>query len=463
MNKWSALLKKHAAAGTAAAVLLFCGILYCVTLWQLSSAESFCGGLTQVRMNGSPLTAEQAEDIAKQRRTEAETESVSDANAGSAGVRELRYTAWTERKGEILKNTDLGRTAKANVIYCSGDDSPRFHLALDNGCAVSEETAFALWGTAEEGKLLGSTVEIGDEEYIVEQIFQTDSPTDKWSGGAVIARWKEKAKETAGEPKENEDRGLPADQGQDMEFDVLDISHPRGEKAPVSELLMAQNLTSDLEISYDELLAMAAALRKLPLWGVVLYAAVRLILTGRKRRLQSRNAAFLLMTAAGLALPIAAALFVGAPFVVPQSFLPTMWSDFTFWSTTAEDTGKTLHDFMTMKLYGPDVWFRSVLASTALLCVLQTALLLLFCLLVKRAGWISSEGPRKGPCEWSDEGVEEWLEEALNKQAEEDEDADKESFADAAGKKDVVQAFRSGAEHLLSRIGRKRAGEQEQE
>lgn len=82
----------------------------------------------------------------------------------------LRAALWKKRKDVTICETDLERTARADVIVVAGDSSLLFPdenaLALDETkkCILGEEIAFALFGSTD---VIGRSVQIGQKKYDV--------------------------------------------------------------------------------------------------------------------------------------------------------------------------------------------------------------------------------------------------------------------------------------------------------
>ena len=388
---------------SAAALALFF-LLYYGGLLQLSELAGGCGGTIRVMLDSSPIEAAAAEALIEERiqlesdnadETAGAGGGAADGDAVTAGGRKPRalYMAWTRERDVPVSNPDLQRSLFAPVIYFAGDTGFIFDPVSENGCAVPEETARRLWRTASQEEIMGAVVRIGGTDYTVEKVLPAGSFASRWGGEAIIAR------ADVGARGRTDSSSGDGGSLEPLRFSVLDIITQDPKHFSVDELLAAGGLKSDMVIRYDELAEMIAALRLLPLWGAVLYTAAGLMLSGRrqgrcrkKESLRERRRLFfgrvsIPLPAAGviarIAPPAAAAGLVvlttwlaGPPFAVPGSFLPTRWSDFSFWSRTAEATANAIRTYLSLEVSGPDFRFR-MLALRAVLCFLgQTALLI---------------------------------------------------------------------------------------
>lgn len=358
--------------------------LFYLSTWKMAMIESGYAGLWQIRMENSPVDANVLEGMAERKRDET-------LNEGLAPEETLRYTGWTQRNSIAVSNLDLGRTVTADVIYFCGENSKRFQLMLPNGCAITEKMAADLWGTAKPESVVGRTIRVKDRDYIVEKLMLDGEWEARWAGCQIVARW-------------------DGEHSDIVSFDVLDVEgiFP-GNGYTVEDILASENLKSSLIIGYDEILKMLKALRVLPVWAIALYLAAVLFLFARKngRRASSgaewldkadkdrgsertgewlgglsRTAGIASLAQAvcavwgGMAILLLTAWSFGFPFSVPQSFIPTRWSDFFFWSRTMEGAGETLRDYMTMRLYGPDAYFKAVFFQLISIYVTQAVILL---------------------------------------------------------------------------------------
>ena len=467
------------------ALAFFFLFLLFAPLWKLSDAEQCFQGLRQIRLENNPL-AQEAADRILQGRDQKEEAAVGGGGSGTVGAgddapgtvgagdegaaqKPPLYTFWTQKGGVRLENKDLGRSAEGDVIYYFGDNSLPFNLIQDTGCALSQDVAASLWGTAREGDVIGSEVMIGGQSFVVERVLAADSWQGKWAGGAAIAKWRPvdsmalegEAKGRAGSQNESavEKWELPGG----MRFDVLDIrldaawaQRPGRASAVVREAVRQGNLKDGLEIDYDWLMGLTEALAAMPAWAAAFVVACLLFTEGRRgmkglgrlfaawrnrdsylvppdedavgetagRRTtagetpnektepgtaagaqdeqtgvsavvgipddemltekigaegaaqwikEGKRAACLLGAAAALALTY---FFLGPPILLPDSFMPSRWSDFSFWGKTARGAAQAQNAFFSMKLYGPDMYIRQTLLFSMLASVGRTIIVL---------------------------------------------------------------------------------------
>ncbi|MFQ8761127.1 MAG: hypothetical protein ACLSAF_18485 [Intestinimonas sp.] len=189
---------------------------------------------------------------------------------------------WRRRGG-------LARSLSIRKLPGQGDET---------GCAVDEATADALWGSA---RVVGQAVLWKGKTYYVRGVM-------KGSGGLLLVQGGEDA-----EPWPN-----------------LLLRFRDGDAGTQAEHFLSQNQIPggqmlDLSLLHQGLTALAA----LP--GAALTLGILLRLFQRGRALTARAAAAGLLSAAGAAGGGAVLWCAGAPWSVPERFIPTRWSDFEFW------------------------------------------------------------------------------------------------------------------------------------
>jgi len=110
-----------------------------------------------------------------------------------------------------------------------------------------------------------------------------------------------------------------------VDFDVLNVIPGKGSGVSASEIVMNHNIRSDLVIYYREVIE-----------------------------------------------------FFSLSFYIPDSFIPTRWSEFEFWSNTFTNYGNAVKYYFSMKTYAPDTVFRSYMLKTVIFAALFAAALIAF-------------------------------------------------------------------------------------
>lgn len=355
---------------------LHIGAVLCYSAVSGSGQDSL-----QLRLEASPLTAEAVKQLTEGKELNAKLEETAPADVPL-------YTAWTQKNEMTLQNLRLGRKSTADVIFYTGDNNSRFNLTLDNGCAITDEMAFQLWGVGRGTEILGSSLRIGGQDYIVEQILPSGKRTKGWTGGTVLARYQD------GSDSSHSPIGPDS-----ITFDVLEIHSPSGQLVSSEEIIAAGNLKNAFPLDFRQLQSMLAALRVLPIWCGAFFLAVFWISTAARKRAEAFSKVQeegkgitakwqpLLGTAAkwqhflgiagkwrgipwlgGILLIALTGFLFGFPFLIPQSSIPTRWSDFSFWGAKLEAAGEWFHKLATMAYYGPDVYFRQEAVGMVLCC-----------------------------------------------------------------------------------------------
>ena len=279
----SNLLKSDNGLKRAAMILIL--LIAAFVFWRMSGAASenglrLYGGLTQVRMGGQGLTVSAADGLLESRDAEND---------------DMKFTAWTERNGVRAENYALGLAAVFDKSLCYyGDNQGFFSLISDDGCSLSEAAAYELFGAA--GGILGETVMIDGERYIVEKLhYDSKAPLIyKVKGGNL-----------------------------NFSFDVLDVTAGESQPDVISDIRMRFGIRGDIAISYESVIK-----------------------------------------------------FFSLSFYIPDSFIPTRWSEFEFWSGVFSHYSGAVKYYMSMKTYSPDDKFRSLIITVISFTLLSAAFLI---------------------------------------------------------------------------------------
>ena len=313
--------------------------------WGLSAgaaadAERECGKTVQIRSEGQLLNAERMSGILERRDFEKE---------------DVRYTAWSQENDITVENYSLGSRVRLDcALFYFGDNTGSFDLVLDNGCALSETSAFKIFG-ATKG-ILGETVVIGGENYIVEKLLY---------GKAVPLIYK---------ASEDDLR---------TSFDALDIICGEGTEFSASEMRMVYGVSGDITIYYEDIAKSFGALGRLALWFA--FAAFALIVAGGFASGLNKWLRRAVMAGGALLAVFCCYLLTGSPFYIPDSFIPTRWSEFEFWSSTFSRFGDTWNYYFSMRAYAPDILFRSHITKLLVFSLLSAASIVVAGVCARRA------------------------------------------------------------------------------
>ena len=223
------------------------------------------------------------------------------------------WALWSKKAGEQLENPRRLTSAFSEMLVFSGDGElvlPHKWYAGSapagndtGGCALSEETALALFGSAEA---VGNQLTWKGRAYTVRGVFRGDGP-------ALF-------------PVPEEER--------DAALQNVELALPGGTPDDARQLLSRWGLPQPEAVADAPLAARAASLLVLlPGWVLLAAGAARLVKKARRAR---GTPGF---PAALLAVPgfLAAALWVGnASFELPSRFIPSRWADLGFWERTAQ-------------------------------------------------------------------------------------------------------------------------------
>lgn len=318
-------------------MLLLVVVIYSIGGLVLEGLGSLYSDFYQIRMRDNPMTVSQANAMMQTKTLTGEK-------------MEVGYTLWTQKGGQPTKNLGLSKEISADVIYYYGDKNKQFNLNLDNGCALSKEAAFDLWGTDE---VLGETIEIDGKTYIVEKVV-------KKLKADAIAR---------------------ADKVDDINFNVLDVAASQSEEAFSIEDVFTENfIDNTLILNYNELLSLLETLRALPMWLLAGVYTVLLLRKTYESRKEWNRAAVL---GFGAVIPlILCKIFCGFHFSVWERFIPVKWSDFSFWQ---EGFTRLIEEFQiisSMEKYAFDTEFWKLFYGSVAMSIIAAAILAVAVLLV---------------------------------------------------------------------------------
>ena len=261
---------------------------------------------------------------------------------------------WREHREGYVEDGDGRRSTSAAVLELFGDGGEVWPAAFrygnypargdETGCAVDEATADALWGSA---RVVGQAVLWKGKTYYVRGVM-------KGSGGLLLVQGGEDA-----EPWPN-----------------LLLRFRDGDAGTQAEHFLSQNQIPggqmlDLSLLHQGLTALAA----LP--GAALTLGILLRLFQRGRALTA--APLLLVCYLPPALLGAGAVLwcAGAPWSVPERFIPTRWSDFEFWVRLFSGGMEKLRGYLTLAAVQRDLRYGALAAGCALLSLTALALAVL--------------------------------------------------------------------------------------
>ena len=301
-----------------------------VLCWKLSVgatgvALSEYGDIVQLRLGARSVNPPKVAEMLEKRDAESE---------------DMRYLAWGQTESATLEGGSLGRRSDVGeALYYCGDSHGLFSLVRDNGCALSEDAAFSVFGTSEG--VLGESVIFDGETYVVERLLTGGSPA------AVF--------------KLSEDNRAA--------LDVLNAVPVNGAGFSENEVRMNYGISGDIAVHYDVVIKFFAALCRLVVWVAALVTALFLMI--RLTRGLNSNARKPAVLGGVLAAAAACLLLMGSPVFIPDSFIPTRWSEFEFWSGAFTGFTGSLNYYFSMKAYVPDVLFRSLMLEALAFALLS--------------------------------------------------------------------------------------------
>ncbi|WP_343247227.1 ABC transporter permease [Diplocloster hominis] len=251
------------------------------------------------------------------------------------------FTAWSQRKG-TLAYPELNRETTADLVYINGDSNLLtagtniLTEDMKNGCLLSEDLALDLFGSTQ---VIGEKIKTDDEsEYTVQGILtEGESLTggEKLAGGGKSAGGEKLAVLQA-------DKNITADQ----------ISAAAGEEQTdenASEFAMRLGLDDEMVPmqKYSDLAGAAISLLLVLIGG-------SMILPWLAELIRCRKQPFAAVFCLGLILLISLIFgkVSGIELKIPESMIPTRWSDFEFWGEWYRRSVKSWKSFLYVQKTG---------------------------------------------------------------------------------------------------------------
>lgn len=324
----------------AAGILCFGLGLFCwLYALRLASDWERLAGTASLRFQGELLTASQVESALEDD--------------------ELAYNfaAWRELASQTISEKEWERETQAIILEAAGDISLMLPRPLIAGAypssagtaAIDSLTAYALWGDPSGG--LGSTILYDGKDYLITGIF--DYPEKAVVIQSPLA----------------EDTSFP--------FVELAVTSASSAQQQAERFISGSGFPSAaVTTSRSSQVALYRAAATLPAWIpclALLFSTISLLeIKARWIRWTARGAGiFLTAKLLGFSLPI------------PDSFIPTQWSDFSFWSALAESLSRQallqrtlpspLIDMVMESLYADRIAGAAVIAAAAFMTAILLA------------------------------------------------------------------------------------------
>ncbi len=298
----------------------------------------------------SPISVTEGMEMMKDMQKEAEKAEEEEGGAqkelGSDGALPA-LCIWGQEEGVTLENKNLSRAAVANAILLCGNPG----LVLDGcqlpaqgdveGCVLSEEAAWALFGSSQ---VVGKEVSYGEASYKIRQVVPIQ--------GNVVAF---QAGKQQGASAGGQGNGGLAQAQADGGTEVLDRV-----TAKKQEGLTSRSLAEKLSIQYGlsarlldlELLRgiSGGCMLLVPITICVCFCAFLLHLYRRQEGMLGKAA----MVGACMLLAVISFLFLKSQVRIPEDYIPSRWSDFAFWSGLWREKLEALKFLVGMEKAGLD-------------------------------------------------------------------------------------------------------------
>jgi len=241
----------------------------------------------------------------------------------------LTFALWSQADGQRLEGLGTGRTGDVAWLAVKGDTRLLLPVmeTLDDGdtggCLIDRATSETLF---QDANAVGGTVKMNGIEYVVRGVI----------GGP--------------------DRTIVTRPEAELPLTNITVSGTRDTEAFLMRhsLFAAVTIKSSLYVSLTRTLSLFPVLMTI-LCALMLLALLRGYWEEYPVRRLSISVIMLAMGTAGLLL-----LFT----MIPESLIPSQWSDFEFWETAGRDFMRDATNFISAAKYRPDfIWLYEVLKS----------------------------------------------------------------------------------------------------
>lgn len=279
----------------------------------------------------TPVTAKEAVSLSERNQKALEEAKKEEA----LEERPVEFVLWGQEREQTLEDADYGRRADADVVYYSGPASllfPGNNLTEEtkNGCLLDEKTAAKLFGT---GNAVGRELSFGGNTYKVCGILQNFPPT---LAILVTRQWITES------TVQTEEAG-----GTGIALDHVYVPKAAGQTAAeVGKILQNSYLLSgdlmDMELLFGLFggLLLITPLGLYLSYGMWSVRELRQTLSSGKERSSKLLA---VLEAVLLAVSLwAVCRFFQETVQIPADYLPTKWSEFSFFSGLFEEKAQAV-------------------------------------------------------------------------------------------------------------------------
>lgn len=286
---------------------------WCSLLWWKDSALFYLK---------EPISVEEALNISEQNQETARLWRQGNSQQGMP----LNFCIWGQKENITVSNEELSRAAGADVIFLCGNPELLFEECRTpvqedtQGCLISEETAWELFGSSQ---VIGKEVLCQGKSYIIRNVISSKEKILAFQAGSLSKR----NQELSAEEEENS--------SVDSVLQRITVQKPKGSSIRDLQMiwagqygLNAQVLDTELLRGISGFLLLAIPVTVCMFFWMFLYRQYRAQETSRQKAV---------MAGLSLALAVLLIIFLRKWVRIPDDYIPTLWSDFSFWSGLCKD------------------------------------------------------------------------------------------------------------------------------
>lgn len=285
-------------------------------------------GIVSFRFQNDPLDFDKLNEIVEWQKKNNESD--------------VELTAWEQKDSQEIKSNN--GIIKSDVIYIWGKSNYELKLQAENSCAISADKAYELWKSSD---VLGKIVDINGVKYNITSVLNdvTDIIMVKVS-------------------KYNKN----------MTYDALDIE-VNSRNWSADEFKVENSLSSDVTVNYNEFSEALYKVALFPGWIISFAMIVKIIYKLYINKNNNLISAFMVIS-------LIFWVFISLKLCqfsleLPQSLIPTRWSNFEFWGKTFDNIQLQIRLLNLMKVYYIDEYFKKAFLTVIVYCILGSSAFLI--------------------------------------------------------------------------------------
>lgn len=283
-------------------------VAWCSMLWAKDSVLFYLE---------EPISVEEALKISEQNQKTAELWKQGQKEQGTP----LNFCIWGQKENITVSNEELSRTASADAVILCGNPEILFADCRtpiqedEQGCLIDEETAWELFGSSQ---VIGKEILCQGNNYMIRNVIPAEERVVAFQAGSLSHKNQRASAE--GEEKSSADSVLQR----------ITVQKPKESSIRDLQMIWAGQYSLSAQVLDTELLRgiSGSLLLAIPV-TVCIFIWMFLY---RQFRVQEKLRQKAVTAMLSLALAALLIFFLGKWVRIPDDYIPTLWSDFSFWA-----------------------------------------------------------------------------------------------------------------------------------